>query len=210
MKRNHECTSSPVVNRYDITIDYVDQPAKKERNSTVRLPAAFLQNELWMLDKWVLAALQAVVDGSCSDQTCMETDDINHLNFLVFLDAQGKEYITDIRQMFPQSFDLVVFVSLNINTEDFDTLRIHCSSTERCKELALYFNILDPLGGGSYPLNYLIVTDSDLLVRCKLPLRIGLYYGPHQRFGVSLSELQALIEEYLEFFTVNHFSIAFK
>lgn len=198
-----------MVKHYDITIDYVDQPTKKDRNSTVRLPAAFLQNELWMLDKWVLMALQSVIDGSCADKTCMETDNINHLNFLVFLDAQGKEYITDIRDMFPNTFDLLVFVSLNINAENFDTLRIHCSSTEKCKELALYFNILDPLGGGTYPLNYLIVTDSDLLVRCKLPLRIGWHYGPHQRFGVSLSELQGLIEEYLEFFTLNRFSIAF-
>lgn len=209
MKRKHDHATSSVVNRYDITIDYVEQPTKKDKNSNVRLPASFLQNELWMLDKWVLLALQSVIDGSCGDKTRMETDDVNHLNFLVFLDAQGKEYITDIRQMFPQNFDLLVFVSLSINPENFDTLRVHCSSTEKCKELAQYFNILDPLGGGSYPLNYLIVTDSDLVVRCKIPLRIGSHYGPHQRFGVSLSELRALIEEYLEFFTLNHISIAF-
>lgn len=212
MKRRHDITSNPVVNRYDITINYVNNPHKKDKSSSMvsRTPSSFLQNDPWLLDEWVLMALQSVIDGSCADKTCMETDNLDHLSFLVFLDAQGKEFISDIRDMFPRHFDSLVFVSLNIDARPFDSRRIHCSSTERCKELALYFNILDPLGGGTYPLNYLIVTDSNLLVRCKLPLRIGPYYGPHQKFGVSLSQLQVLIEEYLDFFSNNHLSIAFQ
>lgn len=187
----------------------MESPHKRDKNSALvsKIPSTFLQNDPWLLDEWVLMALQSVIDGSIHDKTLMETDSVSHLNFLVFLDAQGKEYINDIREMFPRHFEPLVFVSLNIDTDQFENLRVHCSSTERCKELASYFNILDPLGGGTYPLNYFIVTDSDLLVRCKLPLRINPHYGSHQRFGVSLSELQALIEEYLEFFSRNHVSI---
>lgn len=210
MKRNYAIATSSKPDRYDITVDYVEKPLKKEKGPlVVSKPSSFLEKNSWLLDKWVLMTLQSVIDGSCVDKSCMETDPTKHLNFLVFLDAQGKEYISEIRQMFPNHFDSLVFLSLNIETSNLDSLRIHCSSTQRCKELAQYFNILDPLGGGTYPLNYLIVTDSDLLVRCKLPLRVGFRYGPHQRFGISLHQLQALIEEYLEFFAHSEISIAY-
>lgn len=207
MKRNYEIATSPQFDRYELTT-LLENPLKKEKPaSNNSLPSTFLKHNSWLLDKWVLLALQSVIDGSCVDKSCMETDPANQLNFLVFLDAQGKEYINEIRQMFPEHFEQLVFLSLNIDSSQFDIHRIHCSSTLRCKELAQYFNILDPLGGGMYPLNYLIVTDLDLIVRCKLPLRVGAHYGPHQRFGVSLSQLQTLIEEYLDFFARSNISI---
>lgn len=205
MKRKNENSDNIVGNRYYISIDCYSSKRALGLASD-RLPSSFL-TDAHMLDTSIQKSLQSVVDGSAVDSSKMETDDLNHLKFLVFLGAQGKEYIDEIHHMFPPHFDSLVFVSLNIDAKFALDPSIHCSDSQMCKELASHFNILDPLGGGTYPLNYLIVTDSDLLVRCKLPIRIGTYYRGHQRFGVNLSQLQGLIDEYLQFFMHNHLTL---
>lgn len=189
----------------EITIDYV----KKDRLITEKYPSSFIDKDAVLLDSWVTKVIQAVMEGSSVDTSRMEVDDEKRLNFLVFLGAQGKEYINDIKQMFPLHFEGPLFLSLNIDRRITLDPSIHCADMEKCKQLAAYFNILDPLGGGAYPLNYLIVTDSDLIVRCKLPIRIGQFYGPHQKFGVSLDQLKGLIDEYLDFFMKHHITITF-
>lgn len=173
---------------------------------TRKAPPSFLENEGTPLDQWVQSSLQQVMKSS-TGASHMEIDHVDSLNFLVFLGAQGKEYIDVIRDMFPKHFDPLVFVSLHIDSRFTENPYFHCLDTETCKELARYFEIMDPLGGGNYPLNYLIAIDSDLVVRCKLPIRIGPYYGPHQKFGVSLPQLQGLIDEFLDFFMEHKITI---
>lgn len=196
---------SAVIDRCEISIDIKRDKSEKSK----RYPTSFLHKDAFHLDHWVLNSLQMTKEGGAVDRSRMEVDNENHLTFLIFLGAQGKEYIDEIQHMFPPSFDALVFVSLNIDSRFTRDPSMHWSDSETCKELATYFNILDPLGGGVYPLNYLIVTDSDLVVRCKLPIQIGRFYSPHQKFGVSLSELQGLIDEYLEFFMQHHITISF-
>lgn len=207
MKRKN--VSGPAVgSRYDISIDYCSGLLKRERSTVAKsMPPSFLQTPL-ELDPSILMCLQSVVDGSATDSSKMVTDDMNHLKFLVFLGAQGKEYIDVIHDMFPPHFEQLVFVSLNIATKYANDPSYHCANTHMCKELASYFKILDPLGGGTYPLDYLIVTDSNLLVRCKLPIRVGQHYRPDQRFAVNLLQLQGLVDEYLQFFMQSHITIS--
>lgn len=168
--------------------------------ATRKMPPSFLEKDGLSLDLWVQNSLHQVMESSTTGAPRMDMDHIEGLHFLVFLGAQGKEYIDEIRRMFPKHFDPLVFVSLNIDSRFREDPQFHCLDSETCKKLARYFEIVDPLGGSNYPLNYLIVIDSDLVVRCKLPIRIGPYYCPHQKFGVSLSQLQGLIDEFLEFF----------
>lgn len=172
-----------------------------------RVPPTFLEKESLPLDMWVQVSLQQVMESSATGSSRMDLDNTEGLHFLVFLGAQGKEFIDVIRDMFPKHFDPLVFVSLNIDARFLENPQFHCLDTETCKELARYFEIMDPLGGGDYPLNYLIVIDSDLVVRCKLPIRIGHYYTPHQKFGISLPQLQSLIDEFLDFFMEHKITI---
>ncbi|KAF3987300.1 hypothetical protein FT663_04505 [Candidozyma haemuli var. vulneris] len=172
-----------------------------------RIPPSFLEKEGIPLDSWVQVSLQQVMESTATGTSRMDMEHVDNLNFLVFLGAQGKEYIDVIRDMFPKHFDPLVFVSSNIDSRFTENPYFHCSDTETCKELARYFEIMDPLGGGNYPLNYLIVIDSDSVVRCKLPIRIGSHYCPHQKFGVSLPQLKGLIDEFLDFFMEHSITI---
>lgn len=111
------------------------------------------------------------------------------LTFLFFLDAQGKELIGPIAEML--SSDRAVFFSLHCEGSPSIVL-----SLEECKALAKALGIMDPLGGGSYPLNYMIIVDSTSLIRCKVSLRFGYCYGGYQKFGVDFAQLRMLIEEF--------------
>lgn len=152
----------------------------------------------WLEGVRVPAWVLALVAHAGTPHT-MEVDSLHELKFLVFLDAQGKEFMDVIRGMFPAHFDSLTFVLSNISPRYTADPHFRCATLEACKELAAFFNILDPLGGGLYPLNYLIVTDEALVVRCKLPIRVSRFCAPHQRFGVSLLELQGLVDAYLDF-----------
>lgn len=207
MKRRGDDT---VVEHRSVSVSQLQTPGLAKcvkRSVTHKIPPSLLGKDGIPLDLWVQMSLQQVMQSSATGASYMEMDRVDNLNFLVFLGAQGKEYIDVIREMFPKHFDSLVFVSLYIDSRFTENPYFQCLDTDTCKELARYFEIMDPLGGGNYPLNYLIVIDSDLLVRCKLPIRIGPYYGPHQKFGVSLPQLQGLIDEFLEFFMEHKITI---
>ncbi|RLV89995.1 hypothetical protein JA1_004866 [Spathaspora sp. JA1] len=70
------------------------------------------------------------------------------LKFVFFLGVQGKEYIETIQEKFPQDISVIFITANNITS--------NCSNIQ-CYNLALYFKIMDPVGGGIYPLDYLYV-----------------------------------------------------
>lgn len=125
----------------------------------------------------------------------------NHkrLRFLIFLGAQGKEYIETILAMFPGSFSGVMFLTSSIDQECLNS-HVIISTGQTCKQLAKYFNVMDPLGGGVYPLDFLIVADSDNNVRCRVPIRLNKHYSSFQKFGVDLDQLPGVINELLHYF----------
>lgn len=139
------------------------------------------------------------------DDELLMTDDSNKYNgtnpkILIFAGALCKEYISDIIQELPSYKELLVFISSNLPSNSCDP--IHRSDTQQCVKLASYFGILDPLGGGTYPLDYLMVIDSNNHMRCKMPIRVcpNDHYSPYQKFGVDLNKLQGLIDEQMEYF----------
>lgn len=190
---------------YDINLTVL----KRSKNlHQIHIPASFVLYNPLRLNDVALDLLHAVMAGSRTDDSIMEIDTTNRLTFWVFLDAMGKEFIQELRSIFPRNFDNLVFVSLSIDPEYVNNPSYHCSDTDTCKQLTAYFEISNPLGGGIYPLNYLIVTDTHNLVRCKLPIRLGSRYGRHQSFGVDLDQLKGLVDEYLEFFMKSHIRIS--
>ncbi|WPK26077.1 hypothetical protein PUMCH_003422 [Australozyma saopauloensis] len=119
--------------------------------------------------------------------------------FLIFLDAQGKEFIDDIADMCAQFVPYMIFISLNIQPCSLPNTAIQVADTEVCKFLAKELGILDPVGGGAYPLNKLVVMDSQALVHCLIPLRVSKFCAPHQRFGTDLALLPGILEEYMDY-----------
>lgn len=122
------------------------------------------------------------------------------LRFVFFLGAQGKEYIWDIWHMFPQNTG-VLFVLSSLDEWEFSDASVRFTTSSQCKQLTADFGVVDPLGGGLYPLDYLAVMDGDM-VRARLPIRFAGWLRGHDRFGVGYAELEALIGEFLLFFAV--------
>lgn len=151
-------------------------------------PALLVPTDRIQVDEWVQNVLLQAMESR------MQVDGGLGPVFLFFLGAQGKEYIRDIRRKFPVNFMSVVFVSSNIETTSDDC---YCVDSAQAAKLSAYFHLVDPLGGGTYPLDYMVVLDSQLQVRSKVPVRIGARYHGYQKFGTSLGELDALINETL-------------
>lgn len=167
---------------------------KKERLTVRHAPPLYIENAM-TLDHWVVTLLFSEI----YKENIMEVYNLKYFTFLLFLGAQGKEYIPEIRETCLQGTETLIFVSLNINTKSIKGRSISYIDNEICKSLASYFDILDPLGGGVYPLDYLVVADKNLKVRCKVPIQICKSRQVHQKFCIDLSQLKGFLEEYLIF-----------
>ena len=132
------------------------------------------------------------------DEPC--TNGNNKVKVLLFLGAMGKEYITSIRGQLENYADSLVFISSSLTLDSCDAG--HQSDDQQCLQLSSYFELIDPLGGGAYPLDYLVVVDSQDYIRCRIPIRIcrNNFHSPHEKFGVDLERLPSLIEEYMQHF----------
>lgn len=171
------------IQHYEISVTYV----KRERpNFQKKAPTTLLASPLTLNDK-TAESLQGLENNT-------------PLKFLFFLNAQGKEYVDDITELCTPYLSNMVFVSLDMGPDAANSM-IDYVNTDTCKLLAKELGILDPLGGGSYPLNYLVVTASRHVL-CMIPVRIGRYFGGHQRFGTCLAEVPGILEEYSEYFVL--------
>jgi len=132
-------------------------------------------------------------NGSC-------TNGNNGVKVLIFLGAMGKEYISSIREQLESYEDSLIFISSSLTLDSCDAA--HYSDDQQCLQVMTYFELMDPLGGGAYPLDYLVVVDSRDSIRCKIPIRIcrNNFHSPHEKFGVDLESLPSLIEEYMQHF----------
>lgn len=172
----------------EISVTYV----KRERpNFQRRVPATLLASPL-TLGKETAESLQVFENNA-------------PFKFLFFLNAHGKEYVDDIAELCFPYLSNIVFVTLDMSSDTANSV-VDYVNTDTCKLLAKELGILDPLGGGSYPLNYLVVI-SFKQVLCMLPIRVGRYYGNHQRFGTCLAETPGILEEYFSYFLLKSKSV---
>lgn len=126
---------------------------------------------------------------------------------LIFLDAQGKQFIKELDHQLNFQFKMpVIFISSgSINPVDqhhnqhdqHDQHPIIYASNDDCVKLSKYFSVLDPLGGGIYPLNRLLLV-SDNLVRVNIPLKLN-YNNPFEKFGLLLNELAGILQEIIPY-----------
>ncbi|CCE78159.1 Piso0_000775 [Millerozyma farinosa CBS 7064] len=116
--------------------------------------------------------------------------------FVFFLGAVGKEYIDVVHRVALSPYISSIFVSSGIFPETAKSFPV--STDLECNKLSSFFQILDPLGGGIYPLDYIMVLDVNDLVRSLVPIRNGRnsFHSPHEKFGVDLEKLPGLLEEY--------------
>lgn len=119
--------------------------------------------------------------------------------FMFFLGIEGKEQVAEMDYI---SYKNVLYVSSNMETLADKIQQVACTSNKQCYQISSHFGILDPLGGGSYPLNYMVVIDSDWKIRCQLPIRMNpKIHGNHEKFGVSFNELAAVVDQYMMYFS---------
>lgn len=118
--------------------------------------------------------------------------------FLFFLGVQGKEYIDDIEKRFKNyGWSIPLFISANIDVGSRHHTQDLYSTNEQCRALGSYFGLMDPIGGGLYPLHYLLVLDRFDHLRCKLPIQVNQWVSPQERFGVNIRDLGAVVESYI-------------
>lgn len=187
MKR--KATFDKSIPNYEISVTYV----KRERpNIQNKVPVSHLASPI-PLSKETAKSLRTL-------------QNTNPIQFLFFLDAQGKEYVDDIAELCSPFKSQMVFVTLDMGPDTADSV-VDYVGTDTCKNLSKELGLLDPLGGGSYPLNYLVVI-RDNHVLCMVPVRIGRrYLGGHQRFGTCLAEVPGILEEYLNYYLLGGDSV---
>lgn len=116
---------------------------------------------------------------------------------LVFLDAQGKQYIEELDSIFNNidSKMLAILVSSNMKDSIKQQHSTPFSTTDdkTAQILSNYFQVLDPLGGGKYPLNHMIII-SNSKMRVKINLKFN-NCNPYERFGIPLSQIQMFLED---------------
>lgn len=118
--------------------------------------------------------------------------------FLFFLGVQGKEYMNDIEERFADSgWSIPLFISANIDFAKRHHSGDFYSTNEQCRALGSYFGIMDPVGGGLYPLHFFMVIDRFDRLRCKIPIQVNRWVSPQERFGVNMRDLNALVEAYV-------------
>lgn len=115
---------------------------------------------------------------------------------LLFLDAQGKQYIESFQLMLESFNLLIIYVSYGLDKDDINDNAILVDD-QQCVTLSKYFKVLHPLGGGVYPINHLTIISNDL-VRVEMPLRLNAF-NPHEKFGLSINDLISFLDETIAF-----------
>ncbi|EGW29979.1 uncharacterized protein SPAPADRAFT_63604 [Spathaspora passalidarum NRRL Y-27907] len=184
---------------------------QQQQQQTLKPPPRYIpESEAEVIPTSTLEMLQCIErpDSMMIDDVFQSPDPA--LKFIFFLGVQGKEFIETIQEKFPENIS-VMFITANEPN--------HCSN-QQCHILANHFQIMDPVGGGTYPLDYLYVVYDDK-VHCKLPLitnpqnkfqrsisrankkpyaGMGVGVSQHLNFGIELNDLPSIIEEYINFF----------
>ncbi|KAK6454181.1 uncharacterized protein RJT20DRAFT_56878 [Scheffersomyces xylosifermentans] len=161
-------------------------------------------------------------DAKFSDSMMVDSVGANPTKYIFFLGAQGKEHIDSIQSQIPAvgaGEIAVILVSYGLHScgkKSGDNEVRKVATNEQCSELTNYFEMRDPLGGGLYPLDYLVVIDGNDLVRCKIPLvtnknnrfqrtmnskKSHSGISTHLNFGIELENLSGFLDEYIQYFT---------
>ena len=174
----------------------------------------------------LLQSLQSFQSLTFFKNNYYDGDDDNNNNcyfqFIFFLGAQGKEFIPTIKNQFPFNNNnnnniSIIFITSNYTSSD----SVGCTN-DQCKQLMEFFKIKDPMGGGLYPLDYLIIIHENK-VHCKLPIKFNtnintinntnsiinnhfnhfkirkMISGLYFKFAINLNELPLLIDEYINY-----------
>lgn len=202
MKREYCCLEVPQVQKSHFSADLGPVPARKLAFKPQVLPpgissvknSSTIEN---MTKNLILECLSRRKDNE-NDLEMVSVTSFEPI-FMFFLGVEGKDHVSEMQYL---NYDNVLYVSSNIETL---AEKVRCTahtSNRECHQIASYFGILDPLGGGSYPLNYMVVVDSEWRVRCKMPIRMNpRVHGSHERFGASFEELGAVVDQYMAFFS---------
>ncbi|CAI5760280.1 unnamed protein product [Candida verbasci] len=123
---------------------------------------------------------------------CLNQNMNNDTNFkaLLFLGVIGKEYIQDIQSEFDYSINIYYITANN----DYD------GTNEVCKMLSNYFEILDPIGGGIYPLDYLVIIHNNKII-CKIPVNYQKHISSnflHFNF-LHFNCIKSFIQDYIDY-----------
>ncbi|GEQ66561.1 hypothetical protein JCM33374_g224 [Metschnikowia sp. JCM 33374] len=187
-------------------IEYKVDTVKLKRGdlgSSQKQPSSYVADNALVLSQPAALIIHSIWKNNLVYGSSMDVDNSNSGNFLFlfFLDAQGKEQIGYIRDIILQFTNTeAVFISSSLSPAEHDfSASIAFSNTEECKSLAREMRLLDPLGGGTYPLNYLVIIDPQMMIRFRISLRFAHCYGAYQRFGLHFANLHGLIEEYANF-----------
>lgn len=159
------------------------------------------------VSKAFASTLKELYLSTMDEDVKMTEIDFPRLMFLFFLGAQGKEYMEQIVEGSESQFPYI-FITCNASGQ-------YVSKNHQCNQLSTELKVLDPLGGGLYPLNYLFVIDPHGYIRSAVPLVLNRSYGNafeksrggemrHSPFGISLKETNSFINEYKQYFQGNH------
>lgn len=179
---------------------------KRECGCGIR-PASYEMNSTSVLHDLVIAILRFIFKKQAMYEDLMQIDPADpgsgeNFQLLFFLDGQGKERVGVIAQMLLRfSHISAVFISSNIDipSQSRKLGLFVFLDVQECKILSQKMGLMNPLGGGLYPINYLLVVDSHNIVRHKAPLRFSHCYSAYQKFGLTLTQLEGLVEEYSAF-----------
>lgn len=204
MKRNATEDETTLLHRIDINIDVSSYPSKK---IIKHVPSNLIPNATAHRVSKVSSKIFQDISGedTVMVETKIENRRIDSPRFVFFLGVQGKEYIECIRKHFESLTIEPLIITCNID----DSMT---STNSQCVKLSTEFNVLDPLGGGLYPLDYLFIIDGNERIRCAVPLVVNKNMHQlklknkggevkHARFGLQLGELGGLVEEYYHYFT---------
>lgn len=180
----------------------------RHKTKNIRVPLYMVQpHDAMTVEPWVVTMMKLILearDNTDSHKMVEDnaiTNDLPNVTFAFFLGAQGKEFIQEIKDMFPLYLNSMMFISSSLDEYYFPNRIIHRTTSRQCGLLTSYFQLNDPLGGGIYPLNCLLVIDSDHLIRAKIAIRFNRSLYAHEKFGVSFNELENLIDDILQAFT---------
>ncbi|WEJ93321.1 hypothetical protein PSN45_000784 [Yamadazyma tenuis] len=122
-----------------------------------------------------------------TDDPCVE--------LLVFLDAQGNQYMDDLVSTWSHLDTRIRVILVTPNLSALEQVQVTVTNNIQCVQLSKHFKVLDPLGGGDYPLNYLTIVCNNL-TRVQVPIRLNTH-NPFERFGVGLKELPSFLHDVL-------------
>lgn len=192
-----------------------DHRSKVRNFASVKVPSSLKGlDQSNLVNEQVLDTLDDVINVQMFNY--LPKDEIVHLRhdelkFLLFLGVVGKNVVQDIKENLPALETKMIIVSSGFDEKEAAILsssKCYVTDDDQCQQLSKYFKVLDPLGGGIYPLDFLLVIDSRGYLRSQIPIRICLQqrYNPHETFGVDMENLTILLQEYKEYFTFTNLS----